>query len=71
MHVKEINDLITGNAIILNNMQTITKLDFEKKVHSEAQKVHRKFLSLGQFWPIQVCRQEARKKLINQYKISK
>jgi len=50
-------------------VQAITKQEFEKKVHSEAQKVHRKFLSLGQFWPIQVCRNEARKKLITQYKI--
>ena len=52
-------------------MQEITKQLFEKKVHSEAKKVHNQFLRLGQGWPIQVCRSEARKKLINQYKISK
>lgn len=61
--------MINGNKIIPDQMQEITKQDFEKKVHAEAKKVHNQFLRLGQFWPVQVCRSEARKKLNNQYKI--
>ena len=52
-------------------MKTITQTDFDKKVHQDAKKVHNQFLKLGTFWPIQLCRQEARKKLLNQYKIIK
>ena len=56
---------------IIINMTTITQKEFDKLCHSEAKRVHNKFLRMGQFWPIQVCKNEARKKLLTQYKISK
>lgn len=51
-------------------MKTITQKEFDKQVDADARQLHNKYLRLGQFWPIQVCRTEVRKKLLTQYTIS-
>jgi hypothetical protein len=52
-------------------MKTITKKEFEKEVDKDARMLHNKFLRGGTFWPLEICRQEVRKKLINKFKIEK
>ena len=52
-------------------MQIISKQEFDKKIQQDAKKVHNQFLRMGTFWPLDICKKEARKKLLTQYKINR